>query len=54
LIHIDILGEYFPSELLCPVTYNWVLLDESIKQLINEDKESARLCALKVIEDMDY
>jgi len=48
------LGEYFPSELLCPVTYNWVLLDESIKNLINQDKDSARLCDLNVIDDMDY
>ncbi len=48
------LGYYYPSELLCPYTFQWVAIDEHTKALIDQDKESARLdFQSPVEEDMD-
>ena len=30
-------GEYFPSELLCPVTYTWANLDSDLRELIRKE-----------------
>lgn len=36
-------GEYEPSELLCPITYEWVILDENIHNLIDKNDVSSRI-----------
>lgn len=34
-------GDYRPSELLCPITYRWVPLDEELKKRISKIKEDS-------------
>ena len=31
-------GDYEPGELLCPVTLNWVPLDDNARKMISEKK----------------
>ena len=49
------LAFYTPSELLCPITYKWVIFDKEIKDLIDKDDKSSRLHKeLDMDEDMDF
>lgn len=36
-------GDYEPSELLCPNTYQWITLDENIRKIIENDEISAQI-----------
>ena len=47
-------GEYEPSELLCPITYTWVKVDDKLRKHIDENKD-VRLNSkdISVINDMD-
>jgi len=47
-------GEYEPAELLCPHTYNWVIMDEEIRKKI--DKRETRLSGknAQVPADLDF
>lgn len=46
--------DFEPAELLCPMTFQWVMLDEEVEKRIEENKK--RLCSeeREVMEDMDF
>lgn len=49
-------GDYGPSELLCPVTYRWVALDENLKILIDKYEKSSQLSPNDnvIIDEMNF
>ncbi len=48
-------ADYQPSELLCPITYTWVTIDDDIKKTL-EMKNSIRLAYanVQITDDMDF
>lgn len=49
-------GDYEPSELLCPITYNWVTLDENVRNLILTNQTSSQIAPKesKIIDEMKF
>ena len=47
-------ADYLPAEVLCPITYRYVPLDELVMLQVNEDLPDLRLCHdQETIEDMN-
>ena len=49
-------GDYGPSELLCPITYKWVTLDENVRTLIEKNETSSQISPKEweIIDEMKF
>ena len=46
--------DFEPAELLCPVTFQWVMLDEGVEKRIEKNKKRLSAEEKEVMEDMDF